>query len=329
MKEMKKIVIVMLLVVILLAQTLVTTTYAEGSEMPEEENGTEVILQVKDFEKIEAGVPIQIDIFVKNNDIKVEGLDCFFELNSNVFEELTESNFTTELDTYVFAYDEEYANLRMIVDESVNEGIFTTVTLIPKVTINPTDIDQEIELLKVCDMAITLSDYTEEIIDELDTSIWILKKVEEEIEPEPLYLSSKIYKIGDRDIRNYEEGDKYISRVNKETRLSQFIEGLETNGDIRVIKEDGTELTANEYVGTGMKLIVTKDEERIEIKIAVTGDLDGNGKVTATDLSTINQAILKLIRLENEYFIAGDTDESNKITATDLSAVNQMVLKVI
>ena len=148
-------------------------------------------------------------------------------------------------------------------------------------------------------------------------------------ETEKLYLSTEKYKIGNNDINNYEENDKYISRIEKETTKDEFINNLKTNGTIRITKEDGTELEENELVGTGMTIEVTKDEEKIELKIAVMGDLDGNGKITATDLSTLNQTILKVITLENEYNIAADLDENERITATDLSTLNQMLLGVL
>lgn len=145
-----------------------------------------------------------------------------------------------------------------------------------------------------------------------------------------LYLSSETYKIGNIDITKYQEGDKYISRITKETTLEDFIGNLETNGDIvQVIKQDGQLLADGEFVGTGMKLVITKGTETIELKIAVKGDLSGDGKVTATDLSTLNQTILKTVTLQNEYRVAGDLDENNDITATDLSTLNKMILKII
>ena len=158
------------------------------------------------------------------------------------------------------------------------------------------------------------------------------KQIGEKEEPTPedkLYLSTEVYKIGNNDIRNYENGDKYISRIEKETTKEKFIGNLKTNGTIRIIKHDGTELGSNELVGTGMTIEVTKDEEKIELQIAVMGDLDGNGKITATDLSTLNQTIQKIVTLENEYMIAGDLDENEKITATDLSTLNKMLLKIL
>lgn len=147
---------------------------------------------------------------------------------------------------------------------------------------------------------------------------------------ESLYLLSDTYKIGNIDITKYQEGDKYISRVTKETILKDFIDNLETNGDVvQVVKQDGQVLAEGEFVGTGMKLVITKGTEAIELKIAVKGDLSGDGKVTVTDLSTLNQTILKTVTLQNEYRMAGDLDESKEITATDLSTLNKMVLKVL
>ena len=134
-----------------------------------------------------------------------------------------------------------------------------------------------------------------------------------------LTLTSEKYKIN----------DKYIYRVQKETKYSDYIKNIKTNGKVTIFKEDGTVLKSEEFVGTGMKMTVELQNEKKEIKIAVAGDLDGNGKVTATDLSTLNKAILKTVTLEGEYKLAGDLDESGRITATDLSTINQMVLKII
>ena len=144
-----------------------------------------------------------------------------------------------------------------------------------------------------------------------------------------MLFRSETYKIGDNDINNYEEGDKFISKVNATTTLENYKNNLKTNGTIKVIKQDGTELADDEFVGTGMTLQVTKDEEKIELQIAVMGDLDGNGKITATDLAMINQTVLGETELENEYALAGDFDENKKFTATDLAQLNQILLESI
>ena len=104
---------------------------------------------------------------------------------------------------------------------------------------------------------------------------------------------------------------------------------MQIDGNIKIYDSKGNEVAPNKFVGTGYKAVVEKDGETYEYEIAVRGDLDGNGKVTATDLSTLNQAIIKKIKLEGVKALAADIDGNEKITATDLSTLNQAVIKKI
>ena len=148
-------------------------------------------------------------------------------------------------------------------------------------------------------------------------------------EPEHLYLKSKVYKIGENDIDIYEENDVYLDKIEPETTLENFKKNCKTNGNITVLNEKGIELQDEEFVGTNMKIQVTRKTEKITLTAVVMGDLDGNGKVTATDLSTLNQALLKMIQLKNAEFKAVDLDDNQKLTATDLSTINNTILKNI
>ncbi len=144
------------------------------------------------------------------------------------------------------------------------------------------------------------------------------EEINENPEPiEKLYCESDEYKI--------ENG--YISKINKEKNKKKFIEKLKTNGEIKILKQDGTELDEKSFVGTGMILKVTKNEEKIQAKIAVKGDANGDGRVTVTDLSIINKCILGIRELKNEYKISMDFDENSKLTVTDLSELNKIILK--
>lgn len=144
---------------------------------------------------------------------------------------------------------------------------------------------------------------------------------------EKLQLSSETYKIGNNDINNYEDGDEYISRVVRNTTKETFVSNLKTNGTIRILKQDGTELGENELVGTDMTLEVTKDDEKIELKIAVMGDLSGDGTVTAQDLSRIKDVLLEKDTLKGAYFVAVDFEEVNEIKTSYLSEINHMCLE--
>ena len=144
-----------------------------------------------------------------------------------------------------------------------------------------------------------------------------------------LYLKSEKYKVGENDIDNYEDGDIYLDKIQPETTLKQLMENCDTNGIISVIDKNGKEITEDEIVGTGMKIKVTRYEQQIQLTAIVMGDLDGDGKVSAVDLSTLNQAILKDTKLGELEFKAADLDDNQKLTATDLSTINNTILKNI
>ena len=67
-------------------------------------------------------------------------------------------------------------------------------------------------------------------------------------------------------------------------------------------------------------------EELLELKNLKTSFKTIRGKVTAVDLSTLNQAILKTAKLKDAEFKAADLDDNKKLTATDLSTINDTIL---
>lgn len=161
-----------------------------------------------------------------------------------------------------------------------------------------------------------------------DENLTLYAQWEEVPKLESLYLLSDIYKIGNIDITKYQEGDKYISRVTKETTLKEFIDNLETNGDVvQVIKQDGQTLTENEYIGTGMQLVITKGVETIKLNIAVMGDTDRNGEVTPTDLADAIQKSLGENNLNTVKMLAVDINEDGEITPTDLAEMIKLSLE--
>ncbi len=149
-------------------------------------------------------------------------------------------------------------------------------------------------------------------------------------ENDGLYLSSKTYKVGEKDIDNYEDGDIYLDKIRPDTTLSEFIDNCTTNGKITVINQNGKVLRNGDFVGTNMTIKVTKDDEEITMTAVVMGDLSGDGRTTAQDLATLNQAVLGMLdkELEGAVFKAADIDDNMRLTATDLAAVNGSILKI-
>ena len=139
---------------------------------------------------------------------------------------------------------------------------------------------------------------------------------------------SDIYKIGDENISEYQPGDVYISRIAPETTLEIFKTKCSTNGEITIYKENGEELGENEYIGTNMKLQITKNDEKIELTIAVKGDIDGNGEANIADLVNVRKHIQKVKNVEGIYFIDGDINEDNSLDIADLVKIRKHIQKV-
>ena len=306
-------------IVLVVALAIIMTPFIY-SKATEEKTYIEITKDMTNYEKDKT---IELTISLKNMKNKISYIEAYIDYDKEIFEEVTSKDFSNSLNVDTLSYF-SYSNKANKIVVEFDED--TEVTELCKLKLKVLDNIEDISTTKFkvsygnCysyndDKTIEFGDVTETFAENNDE--------------EKLYLSTEKYKIGENNIKDYEDGDKYISRITKETKLKDYINNLKTNGEITVTKEDGTKLTEEEYVGTGMKLTVTKDKEKIELKIAVSGDLNGDGKVTATDLSTMNQTILKTTKLENEYKLAADLDENNNITATDLSTLNKMLLKIL
>ena len=81
----------------------------------------------------------------------------------------------------------------------------------------------------------------------------------------------------------------------------------------------------NGLVGTGTKVVVGGKEYTVIIK----GDIDGDGKITATDYIRVRLHILKRIRLDGEKLLAAhaSTEISKNVSAADYIAIRLHILK--
>ncbi len=120
-----------------------------------------------------------------------------------------------------------------------------------------------------------------------------------------------------------------ITKVKPDTNIEIFLSNIGTNGECKVLNAKREEVSTNTLVGTGYILQVTYKGKIYEYQIAVRGDIDGNGTITVTDLSMMNQALTKKIILTGIKQKAADIDYTGEITVTDLSMVNQALTKRI
>lgn len=139
---------------------------------------------------------------------------------------------------------------------------------------------------------------------------------------ENIQLTSQKYKIE----------NQFISKVQPETTGETFKSNLQTNAtEIKVYNENGEVQENTVILKTGMQVELKFESQTQVFTIAVSGDVDGNGKVNLIDLLTINQHMLQKRTLEGVNFLAANVHENEKeeVGFMDLLKVNKFILSTI
>ena len=138
------------------------------------------------------------------------------------------------------------------------------------------------------------------------------------------YSGSNTYAKGN--LRIYSEkyifGNKYMEYVSNKTTVQALKSWCVTNGTMEVYDKGGMlKKKDTDYVGTGMILKVSKDEESMSFIIAVQGDISGDGIVTTADAAQVEFHILNKKVLDGEKFRAADINRNKAVTGEDLATI--------
>lgn len=121
----------------------------------------------------------------------------------------------------------------------------------------------------------------------------------------------------------YSIGDEYVTKITAGTTVSEFKDNVDAYPSVVIKDAKGNILQDNDIIATGMTVDVGETYHRI---LVVTGDTDGNGEITITDL-----AQLKLHYIEKEFLSgaslkAADMNYDNEITITDVAQIKLILI---
>ena len=134
-------------------------------------------------------------------------------------------------------------------------------------------------------------------------------------EPELKLVSSK-YKIDE---------ENKTCKIPPNITLNIFKNNVNAEDIKYIVNSDEETIEETEILGTGARINLT---EEIQYKLIVIGDVNGDGKITPTDVTKIKREIVGLEKLKNEYREAGDVNESKSITTTDLVKVKEVLIGI-
>lgn len=123
--------------------------------------------------------------------------------------------------------------------------------------------------------------------------------------------------LEDADIKFSEElkiNNNIISGWNtKKLSVSDIKEKITTKFDIEIYNSRGKKLEENETIGTGSKIrFLENGKVKMEYKIVIYGDLNGDGKINSIDLLVLQRHILEIEQLQGSFLLAGNINKNGK-----------------
>ena len=109
------------------------------------------------------------------------------------------------------------------------------------------------------------------------------------------------------------EDKKYIYKIEVGTSIDTIINSVSTNGKVSVVKDDEVNVAA-----TGQKLKIDFDDYSVEYVIIVKGDVNGDGKVTLSDITTALKGYRKKIDFTDYMFTAVDFNDDGEFKLSDI-----------
>ncbi len=118
----------------------------------------------------------------------------------------------------------------------------------------------------------------------------------------------------------------YISKIPAGTTVSTLINGINEKQYIKVYKGNA-EVSGNTKVGTGI-IVKLMDGSTVKqsITVVVTGDTNGDGDISITDMIAVKAQILGKSKFEGAVAKAADTNGDNGISITDFIQIKAHIL---
>ena len=121
-------------------------------------------------------------------------------------------------------------------------------------------------------------------------------------------------------------GVNTISKIGAGTTVAQLLQGL---GEAEYVKafKDNQEVSADKKLGTGMEIRLVVGGQTVQtLQVVITGDTNGDGTITVTDMLAVKSHVLNKSKLSGVRLTAGDTNGDGNITITDFIQVKAQIL---
>lgn len=249
---------------------------------------------------VSPGGSVDVTISVNNMNIGGDGMKVFsgiLNYDTNIFEEITAKDITG-LNSWEVSYNAE--TKKILLDR---KDFITEDAEICKITFKVKDgVETENTQIKITNPSTSNNRID---IDGTEGQATIsLKK-----------LSSGKYEITD---------DNEIKNVLPNTTVGDLKDNL-TGGENTIIKDKDGNTISSGNIGTGSTVTTPSGDV---YTVIVKGDLNGDGKVTLTDLAQLKLHMVETTLLQEPYKSSADIDGDGKVTLTDLGKLKRVLAEL-
>ena len=120
------------------------------------------------------------------------------------------------------------------------------------------------------------------------------------------------------------EDELIIKGINPKTAVSEFKKNITSEMEYQVLNKKGIEIKNTDNVGTGCQI---KMQNGKTYTLIVWGDLDGDGKISLTELAKISKIGVNKVTPTDLEKSAMDMNMNGKIELSELAAIAKLQLK--
>ena len=120
----------------------------------------------------------------------------------------------------------------------------------------------------------------------------------------------------------------YIRKVQAGITVEQLLNNINEKAYVTIFDKNGNVADRNALIATGMvaKLIVN-GQVVDSATIIVTGDVNGDGKISVTDMAAVQHHVLGQTMITDIYLLAADTQNDGEVSITDFVQIQHHILE--
>ena len=139
-------------------------------------------------------------------------------------------------------------------------------------------------------------------------------------------VGSKI-EVSDITSDKYTVSGGFIQGISINTTVNGLVSSVNEREFVKVVDKNGNAVSGTTLLGTGMKVQLVSGGKVIkEVIVVVTGDTNGDGKITVTDMIAVKSHLLNKSALSGAAAKAGDANNDNGISITDFIRIKAHIL---